>query len=317
MGPCRAKHVILAHSARSPFEDMVGSAHLRARGARNRSWAFLGVLSAWSFAALAFSACPRPLSGPLLPAPARPTAVRAVGVRTRAADREGGSRLSAGAHDAETFLLESVGLTQAEVAKMFRARPWLERRSVESLRRTVQWVRGLGISDADIPRILHQHPIVLDARPETRDGMVQWLKEIGLSELEIAKLFSKHPDLFHARRSTAESTAQWLAELGFDKNSIRDLLDRAPALFHLKTANLKAKHSFLKGIGFSDAQIIQLMPRIPNIFVRSLDKNWKPRFALLEKHVSVDKLVDFVMTRGSSWLFCSMADCPDRIKRLL
>mmetsp|Transcript_157271 Transcript_157271/g.501432 ORF Transcript_157271/g.501432 Transcript_157271/m.501432 type:complete len:80 (+) Transcript_157271:123-362(+) len=60
---------------------MVDFALLRARGARNRSWAFLGVLSAWSFAALGFSACPRPLSGPLLPAPAWPTAVRAVGVK--------------------------------------------------------------------------------------------------------------------------------------------------------------------------------------------------------------------------------------------
>jgi len=295
----------------------MGSAHLRARGARNHSWAFLGVLSAWSFAALGFSACPRPLSGPLLPTLARPTAVRAVGVRMRAADREGGSRLSAGAHDVETFLLESVGLTQVEVAKIFRAFPGLERRRVESLRRTVQWVRGFGISHADIPRILRQHPIVLQARSESRDGMVQWLKEIGLSELEIAKLFSKHPALFVVPRSTAESTAQWLAELGFDKNSIRDILDRAPALFTLKTANLKAKYSFLKGVGFSDAQIFQRILKLPSLFDRSLDKNWKPRFALLEKHVSVDMLVDFVMTRGSYWLFCSMADCPDKIKGLL
>mmetsp|Transcript_55320 Transcript_55320/g.179616 ORF Transcript_55320/g.179616 Transcript_55320/m.179616 type:complete len:148 (+) Transcript_55320:505-948(+) len=147
--------------------------------------------------------------------------------------------------------------------------------------------------------------------------MVQWLTEIGLSELEIAKLFSKRSALFTAPRGTAESMAQWFEELGFDKNSIRDLLDRAPALFALKAANLKAKHSFLKGIGFSDNQIFQLMSRIPSRFLGSLDNNLKPRVALLEKHVSVDKLVDFVMTRGSDWLFCTMANCPDRIKRLL
>jgi len=288
----------------------MGTARLRARGARSRSCAFLGVLSACGFATLGFSACTRPLTGPSRPALARPTAGRAFGVSMRASDLEG-------AHDAETFLLESVDLTPAEVAKVFRVRPGLERRSAESLRTSVQWLRGLGIVDADVSRIVRQRPNLFDSRPETRDGMVQWLKEFGVSELEITKLVYKHIDLFFTNRDNAEATAQWLAALGLDKNSLRDILERAPSIFKLKTVSLKAKFSWLQGLGFSDAQIVRLIWKTPALFDRSLDKNLKPRFALLEQQVSAGKLVDFVKTRGSSWFMCKMADCSDRIQSSL
>mmetsp|Transcript_55365 Transcript_55365/g.142541 ORF Transcript_55365/g.142541 Transcript_55365/m.142541 type:complete len:290 (+) Transcript_55365:152-1021(+) len=289
---------------------MMGIARLRAQGARNRSCAFLGVLNALGFASLGFSACTRPLTGPSRPALARPTAGRAFGVRMGASDLEG-------PHDAERFLLESLDLTPAEVAKVFRVRPGLERRTAESLRTSVQWLRGLGIVDADVSRMLRQNPNLFDNHPEKRDGMVKWLKEFGLCELEINKLVYRHVSLFFTSRDNAEATARWLTALGLDKSSLRDILERAPSLFGLKAARLEAKFSWLQGFGFSDAHIVRLIRKSPAMLDRSLDKNLKPRFALPEQQVSAGKLVDFVTTRASTWLFCKMADCSDRIQSSL
>jgi len=296
---------------------MSGAVHLRTRGARNRSCAFLGVMVASWLAALNFCVCPRFLTGPSTSVLARPIALRAVDVNQRPSGDDDERHPHAGANATETFLLESLGLTTAQVAKVFRARHGLARHGAENLGTTVQWLSRLGVGDEDIPRILHQLPQFFDTPPETRDGMLRWLKEFGFSKLEIIKIATKNLGFFKTPRGTVETLAQWLSELGLDQSAIRALVERRPEFFNMRADTVKTKVRWLKGYGFSDPQIVHLISERTDLFTRSLDKSLMPRFALFEQQVSADELVDFVMTRSSRWLVCSMADCPGRIKQLL
>ena len=213
-------------------------------------------------------------------------------------DRVLGSILKRGISIGQTLepvldFLRSLGLSRAQVAKVFVAHPQILGYNVEqNLKPTVRWLLDLGLSKAQIVKVVSGFPQILSLSLEQNlKPTVQWLLDLGLSNAQVGKAVARKPQLLgYSIEQNLKPTVQWLLELGLSKAELAKVVAGFTPILGCSIArNLQVKLCLLEAyFGRKDAAaLVATWPRFASYSLQRLEE----RLRVLQAQGRLDKLV--------------------------